>query len=239
MTMFKRVRDSLVYPKELLNYRKDRIILVLFYLLFFAMLLSTRTVIDVIKFDGISNPAKDILKEEILVVEDDCAIVSATLICDGEHLIEVYEDTMFTIFLDSNETIDYGNYPSDSYAIIIHDEDVYVYFLGIDIFSVPLNELPSSLQNIDFNDQTANPDQFYENLFEGIDELIVSYKTTWGILLVVIEIVVSMIFYLIFILFSAWFLKRRFSVIPFKETFSPVKHFHFRQHYSVFRTTIY
>ena len=54
----------------------------------------------------------------------------------------------------------------------------------------------------------------------GIDELIVSYKNIWGPAMVLIEVAISIIFYLIFVSFSAWFLRRRFIVIPFKEAFT-------------------
>jgi len=218
--MFKRVRDSLVYPAEILRYRKDHILLVLFYLIFFAALLSTRTVIDVIKFDGISEVTKESVKEEINIIDNDCEIISAKLICDGEHLISTYSDTMYTVYLDSNAVINYSEYPDNEYSVIIHDEGVYLYVFGINTMSIPLTELPTSLQNIDFNDQTSDPTAFYNNLFIGIDELIVSYKNVWGVALIGVEMFISLLFYLVFILFSSFFMKRRYKIIPFRETFT-------------------
>ncbi len=48
------------------------------------------------------------------------------------------------------------------------------------------------------------------------------YKNMWGPLMIGVEIIISSLFYLIFILVSAWFLKMRYKVIPFKETFTLV-----------------
>lgn len=218
--MFKRVRDSLVYPAEILRYRKDHILLVLIYLLFFAALLSTRTVIDVIKFDGLAEVTKEEVKEEINNIDNNCAIASAKLICDGEHLISTYSDTMYTVYLDSNEVINYSEYPDNEYSVIIHDEGVYLYVFGINTIMIPLDEMPLTLQNIDFNDQVNDPTAFYNSLFIGIDELILSYKNVWGVALILVEMVISIAFYMIFILFSSFFMKRRYKIIPYKETFT-------------------
>lgn len=218
--MFSRVRDSLVYPKEILKYRKDRMIFVILYLLFFAALLSTRTIIDVVKYDGLSAVDKEHIEEDMPIIDNNCAIISAKLSCDGEHIISTYDDSLFTLYLDSHTTVDFSEYPDDEYSIIINDESVYVYVFGINSLTVPLSDFPISLQNIDFNDQVNNPNAFYNNLFSGIDELIVSYKDIWGTMLVLVEFAVSISFYLLFLLFSAWFLKKRYPMIPFKETFT-------------------
>ncbi len=218
--MFKRVRDSLVYPKEILKYRKDRTIFVILYLLFFAALLSTRTIIDVIKYDGLTAVTKDAIEDDMPIIDKDCAVVSARLICDGEYSISTYNDSMFAVYLDSHTLINFDEYPGDEYSIIISNESVYVYVFGINTLILPLSDLPNSLQNIDFNDQVNDSDEFYTNLFLGVDELIVSYKNIWGTMLILIEFAISILFYLLFLLFSAWFLKKRYPMIPFKETFA-------------------
>ena len=218
--MFNRVRDSLVYPKEILRYRKDKILLVIFYILFFAVLLSSRTLIDVINYDGLSGVYKESVKEEMTVVAQDCEITNAKLVCDSGYIINVFSEQLFTIYLDSNNELDYGEYPDDTYNIIIHDEDVYFYIFGIDTYNIPLNEFPTAMQNIDFDDQVNDTTVFYNNLFSGIDELILGYKAYWGTTLVLIEIAVNIAFYMFFVLVSGWFLKMRFKVIPYKETFT-------------------
>ena len=69
--------------------------------------------------------------EEITPVDKDCEIANAHLVCDSEYIISFYEDVMFTIYLDSHDTIDYNDYPSNEYSIIIHDEAVYISIFGI------------------------------------------------------------------------------------------------------------
>lgn len=219
--MFKRVRDSLVYPREILKYRKDHILFVLFYLFFFAVLLSSRSIIDVIKYDGIALIYKEAMIEEMVPITEDCEIANALLVCDAEYIVAFYEDAMFTIYLDSNSTLDFSQYPSNEYSIIVHDDSVYAYVFGISALEeIPLSSLPSSLQNLDFEDQTNDSEAFYEQLFAGIDQLIVDYKIIWGTSMVLFEVMISTLFYLVFVLISSWFLKTRYKVIPFKETFT-------------------
>ncbi len=218
--MFKRVRDSLVYPAQILNYRKDRIIFVLFYIFFFAILLSSRTVIDVVKYDGLSAVYKELVTQEMTVVTEDCEILDASLLCDEEYTIKLYEEVMFTIYLDSNDDLDFSDYPSDRYTLIIHDEHVYFYVFGMRSLEVPISELPTTLQNINFEDQVNSPSDFYNRLFLGLDDLLVGYKDVWGPMVVAVEVMISTTFFLVFVLVSSWFLKIRYKVIPFKETFT-------------------
>ena len=217
--MFKRVRDSLVYPKEILEYRKDHILFVLFYLFFFAFLLSTGSVIDVMKYDGLAPAYKNSIEENITVVTEDCEIANASLVCDGEYYINLYEEQAFTVYLFSEDISMFSEYPSQNYSIVISEDHIYFYLIGVDSLSIPISDLPDSFHNIDFADQTTDPSGFYSSLFNGLDDLLIDSKNVWGPMMIASEIIISIIFYLVFVLISSWFLKIRYKVIPFKETF--------------------
>ncbi len=219
--MFNRVRDSLVYPKEILKYRKDRVLFVLFYIFFFGVLLSSRTIIDVAKYDGLSNAYKAYVEENLTIIDDDCQIDNALLVCDSEDTIMVYEEIVFAVYLDSHNTLDYNqvNY-GDKYTVVLHDDSAYFYMFGMNTMILPLTDLPNELQNIDFTQQVTDSNAFYNNLFTGLDKLILGYKNIWGPMMIGIEILISIAFYLFFISISAWFLKMRYKIIPFKETFA-------------------
>ena len=125
------------------------------------------------------------------IIDNNCTIISAKLMCDGEQIISTYDDCMFTVYLDSHPTIDFNEYPRDEYSIIINNESIFVYVFGVNALVLPLSNLPVSLQNIDFNDQVNDANEFYDNLFIGVDELIVSYKDIWGTVLILIEFAIS------------------------------------------------
>jgi len=217
--MFNRVKNSLIYPKEILKYRKDSMFFVIFYLIFFATLLSTRTAIDVASYDGLSNVYKDHVQENMVIVENNCIISDAILTCDGEHKIALYEDLVFTVYLDSNEILDYNEYDDGEYAVIIHEDSVYLSVYGLSGFQLLISELPEDLHNLDFNDQTLDESVFYETMFSGTDELIVSYKAIWGSILIGIELLLGIAFYLIFVLISSLFLRYRYKFFSYKESF--------------------
>jgi hypothetical protein len=51
--MWTRLRDSIVTPKNIIDFRNDSFIRVFFYLLIFVLLLSTTTLIYTIQFTGL------------------------------------------------------------------------------------------------------------------------------------------------------------------------------------------
>jgi len=217
--MFNRVRDSIIYPKEIIKYRKDSMFFVIFYLMFFALLLSTRTAIEVARYDGLSHSYKEHIQETMTVVENDCVIVEAVLSCDGEHVIELYEDGVFTVYLDSNEILNFNEYDDGEYAVIIHGDGVYISVYGLSGFKYPISDMPDELHNLDFNDQTLDESVFYETVFTGVDELIISYKGIWGSILIGLEFLLGIVFYLIFVLISSLFLRSRYKFFSYKESF--------------------
>lgn len=218
--MYNRFRDGLVNPKLLLEYRKDAMWKVILYIVFFAILFSSASIVDVIKYDGLSEVYKENVRQSANEVTEDCAIVNAELICDAEYKIEVYEDQIFTFYLDSYSQLDFDRYKESGYAIIIHDKSIYASVNGIKIYDYLIEDLDSSIHNIDFNDQTNDSKVFYNSVFNAVDELLISYKATWGTLVVVVEVIISFVIYMMFILLSAYFLRKRFSIVPFKQLFA-------------------
>ncbi len=218
--MFNRFRDGLVYPKLLLQYRKDSMWKVILYIVFFAALFSSASIVDVIKYDGLSDNYKEYVRQNAVVVTEDCAITNAALICDSEYKIELYEDTIITFYLDSHSELDFDRYEESGYSIIIHGDYIYFNLKGVNAYTYLISDLNSSIHNIDFSDQTDNPTVFYNSIFNAIDELLVGTKTAWGTSIIVIEILISFSVYMMFILLSAYFLRKRFIVVPFKQLFA-------------------
>lgn len=218
--MFNRFRDGLVYPKLLIQYRKDAMWKVVLYIAFFAILFSSASIVDVVKYDGISESAKESIKQDMVIVSEDCAIVNSKLICDSEYKIQVYEQALISFYLDSHVELDYSRYEESGYAIIIHDEYIYFSYKGIEAYSYLISDLDSKAHNIDFSDQTNNPNLFYNSVFDSLDELLVGYKLAWGSIVIFFEVLISFVVYMMFILLSAFFLRKRFEVVPFKQLFA-------------------
>ena len=186
--MFNRFRDGLVYPKMLLQYRKDAMWKVILYIIFFAILFSTASIIDVIKYDGVADSYKEYVRQEATSVTEDCAINNAVLVCDSEYMIEIYEETIFTFYLDSYDELDFDRYDSSGYTVIIHNDSVHFNYNRFNMYSYLISDLDSSIHNLDFNDQTDDPTTFYNLLFIGVDEILVRNKLIWGASIFVFEI---------------------------------------------------
>lgn len=193
---------------------------VVLYIAFFAILFSSASVIDVIKYDGISESYRESIKQDMTIVNEDCAIVNSRLICDSEYKILVYEQTLISFYIDSHVELDYGRYEEAGYAIIIHEDHIYFSYKGIEAYSYLINDLDSKAHNIDFNDQLNDPDLFYNSIFDSLDELLVEYKVAWGSIIIFFEILISFVVYMMFIMLSSYFLRRRFKVVPFKQLFA-------------------
>lgn len=218
--MFNRFRDGLVYPKLLLQYRKDAMWKVILYIVFFAILFSTSSIIEVIKYDGLAESYKEYVRQEASVVTENCAISNAVLVCDSEYKIELYEETIFTFYLDSYDELDLDRYEDSGYTVIIHDDSIHLNYNKFNMYSYLISDLDSSIHNIDFNDQTDDPTSFYNSLFIAVDDILERNKAYWGTSIILIEVMISFTVYMMFILLSAYFLRKRFKVVPFKQLFA-------------------
>ena len=218
--MFNRFRDGLVNPKLLLEYRKDAMWKVVLYIVFFAVLFSSASIVDVIKYNGLSEAYKEDVRQSVIEITEDCAIVNTELRCDSEYKIELYEDPIFTFYLDSHSEVDFDRYKDSGYAVIIHNDSIYISLNGFETYTFLISDLDPSIHNLDFSDQTNDPTVFYNSVFNAVDDLLVDYKAAWGSIIIIVEILISFSVYMMFIMLSAYFLRKRFRVVPFKQLFA-------------------
>lgn len=217
--MMNRLRDGLVYPREVLKYAKDNVLLVLLYILLFALLSGTRTIIDTIKYEGISYDFKQDIESQLDDVDTTCAFVSSAVVCEDQSVTELFNLMTFTFYIDSNESMDFEGYDS-LYNFVFHEDQVLVIFSGIEVYALDIDTLPVAFHDLDFSKlQTDERDDFYDQLYEGINEYLVDTKLSWGIGIVFMEMLMNSLMFFGFILFSSYFLYRRFKVIPYRDAF--------------------
>ncbi|MCF7927033.1 MAG: DUF1189 domain-containing protein [Candidatus Izimaplasma sp.] len=219
--MLTRFKDALVYPRRVIRYRKDAMWKVLLYIAFFALLLTTRTIISTIKYDGLSYQYKEHIKENVTPLASSCEIVESDLNCDEQINTKLYEETFFEFHINSNNTLD-TSYYSGMYNFVFHQDTFNIIFSGVSVKTYKISELPEEFHNIDFDLMSENPDLFYNQFFDGVDQFVVSYKTFWAPIILVFDFLSSVVLFLFFILLSSWFLKMRFKVLPFKEIFKMI-----------------
>jgi len=218
-SMFNRVRDGLVYPKELLKYRKDKLIYVFLYIFFFAVLLSTTSIIYMITFNGLSNTEKETIQKDFNNITNNCQINNEVLACSQVANTMIYENMYTRFYLNSNDDFDSSLYGDDIFAAVVHGDSVEVLLSGVMVSTVKISQLPDVFHNFDFSLQQSNPSLFYETLFTGVDEVLSSTIIYWGTISIFVSTMTAMLMYCFFIFVSAYFMKKRFVIIPFKHLF--------------------
>jgi hypothetical protein len=192
---------------------------VFLYILFFAVLLSTRIAIDTITFDGMSVATKEAMKTEFADVDDTCMIIEGTLDCTSAESTLVYQDILIGFYTDSFDNFNPNIYSSTGYTIVLHGEALYFVVSGTELITIPVTDLNDSFQNLDFSTQVSDPDYFYATVFDAVDDYLLSTKTLWGTGAILIDFLTNFTMFMIFVLVSAWMLRLRFKVIKFKHLF--------------------
>jgi len=219
MRMYKRFRDSLSNPRGLVAYRKDRLWKVLLYLSFFALLMGTRSLIDVAQYDGLSFAYQEVMVENIEEMDETCAIVDGRYGCDEEASQLFYEDLSIRFFFDSYETFEQTRYDDEQYAVVVHEERVRFLFNGTPMYEQSLASFSDAFLNLDFALQTSDPDSFHEQVIAGVSDFLVATKWTWGFGAIFAEILLGLLLFLFFTLVNSYFMYRRFMMVKFKAVF--------------------
>ncbi len=219
MNMWNRFKDSLITPKNIVEYRNDSLWWVFLYIIVFALLLSTRTTITTLTFDGLSPADREIIAQDLADVNDGCAMESGVFDCDEAATQLIYEDLLLGYYLESNDTLQYDNYERD-YSVVVFQENVLFVFNDTILFEVLIADLDPAVQNLDFALQETDEDVFHDAIFRAVDQFILSYRSTWTPLVIAIDVITSFVLFLLFILVSAWMLRLRFREVRFRQLFT-------------------
>lgn len=214
--MWKRVRDSIVNPRQVVDYRKDNMFLVILYLMFFVLLLSTTTIIGIVQFDGFDSNIRDYYKKSMVSVDDNCVVTKEGATCDTNKNHLVLDDTILNIYIDTRDDLVMQDY-ENMYNFVINGDKMYFVFGSQVVQEFLLSDFLSS--DIDFNLQSTDSDAFYAAIFDTVDDVANEYKWFWGPVMIVTEMLSNTFMFLMFILLSAWFLRMRFKVVPMKQLF--------------------
>lgn len=219
MYMYKRFRDSLSNPRGLVAYRKDKLWKVLLYMTFFALLMGTRSLIDVAQYDGLSFAYQEVMVENIEEIDESCAIVDGTYGCDEESSQLFYEDLSIRFFLDSYESFDQSRYDDEQYVVVIHQSEVRFLFNGTNMYEQSLASFSEDFVNLDFGLQVSDPEAFHEQVIAGVSDFLVATKWAWGFGAIMAEILLGLLLFLFFTLVNSYFMYRRFMMVKFKAVF--------------------
>lgn len=217
--MYKRFRDSLSNPRGLVQYRKDRIWFAFLYLFLFALLMGTRTFIDVATYDGLSYAYQESVKENFEAVDDRCEIVSGAYTCEIEESQFVYEDIGIRFFLDSYDSFQRDRYSDERYAVVVQGQYVRFLFNGTMMYEQELTSISSAFNQLDFGLQETDPTLFYDTLLGGVSDYLVKNKWAWGFGAILVEVLLGLLLFVFFAVVNSYFMYRRFMLIKFRDVF--------------------
>lgn len=218
--MYTRFYNSIISPRNLVEFRNDSLIRVFLYILLFALLLSTRTIIDIATFDGMNHATKESVIADVQDVNETCKIVDSSLECTVKESTLVYRTAMMSVYTDSFDNWNPSVYQESGYLFVLHGNQIHFVVSGQDISQIQISDLPAEFQTFDFALYDTNKNEFFNIIFDSLDDYMINTKTVWGTVLVLFDFVSNIIMFLIFILLSTWMLRVRFREVKFRQLFT-------------------
>jgi len=220
--MFNRFRDSLVYPRRIINYRKDRFLKVLAYMVVFAVLMLSSTIVLIARFDRIPQTIRDQFQENLIEENIDCVVDDSVLTCVPEDTFEIFYSSVVGLINITMGVSD--DMPKDeeievlSLSIFFSNDVVYLYYGGT-AMEYAYDDLPDAFSTIDFSTISSDPEEFTNVMMDGFGDYVKSMGYIIVPLMLFMTFIGNMLMILFVVFLNAVILKVRFKVIPFKETF--------------------
>lgn len=223
--MLDRIRLALVAPQGLIKYRKDRLIFPIFFMLFFAVLMTVGPIIRVMQFDAVTNETRAAIRENFSFPSADCNIEDAELICDETMRHELFEESMFglsfSVYLDSHDTYDASAY--DTNHIVLNGDTMYIsideLFIDQQFVEKPISEMHQGIHNLDFNVEGFEQNAFFNSVFNAINDEVSQFRGVWASFTFFTEFISAIILFLIFVSLNAFLIQQRLREVPFKQMF--------------------
>jgi membrane-associated HD superfamily phosphohydrolase len=217
--MYQRFRDSIIAPARIVEFRQDKIGWVILYILFFALLLSTRMIIDTVTYDGLRVAQANALFDNLPELDASCVIDDAGLSCDTAETTLLLEDPLIGYYLETHDTLQYDAYAS-RYNVVIHQDMVRFLFNETLLHEVELTSIDTDALPLDFAWQTSDPERFEAAVLLLVDGFILAYKDVWAPVLIAIDFLTGFLLFLSFVLVSAMMMRLRFAEVPYRQMFT-------------------
>lgn len=219
MIMYKRFRDSIIYPEQIIQFRNDSIFRVLLYMLMFATLLTLPMIIDVIKFEKVPLSQYNELKDSLYEESFDCEIQDFHVLCDTDTSVLLIDSfNGINVYVVSTDEIDYSNYDSNSTDILLYNDQVILLFGTLKV-TEDLSYFGGVFENIDFKDIDTDFDAFSQDFILNVQDFMLQTKGYWGSLVIGAYIMINFIMVLFIGLLTGFVIRMRFKKIPFRQTF--------------------
>ena len=217
--MIRKIKAALIEPGVLIRYRNDKLWQVLGYLLFFSLLMGTRTLVeDVIVYDGLTFATRDLIRETAEPPATHCVIRDAVLNCDLDkpHTFITYQN--FSVILaPTDQTVASEN--RLGWQIVLHGDSVSFQMLGQTWRREQIARLDPAMHNLDF-DYSDNERAFFNAFFRGADSALMLTRPIWGTLLVISSIFSAFFLFNVFVWLNTFLTRVRLREVPLRQMFT-------------------
>lgn len=219
--MYARLKDALTAPQFLIDYKNDKLIRVLLYLLVFLLFTSVGALINVVTYDGFENIQRDEIKTSLESFESTCYYNGYVLECADENYSKISLPSLqLEIIVDGSSEVNTANYELEyNQTVVLNKDKMYFYLSGVPT-TFESNVLSNSFENLDFRSDSYDDSlQFSNTIIDSIDETTIQYKTLWGSIAYFGSFIVNSIILIIIIFINVLIVKSRSKVVKVKELF--------------------
>ncbi len=222
--MLERVRTAIMAPQELIKFRKDKTIIAILFMMFFALFMTVGPALRVLQFSGISPQARSDIRESFNHPENNCTISDAVVDCeDGPH--ELFTYTIYgmdmTVYIDGADSYDINRFEGNHVALI--GNTMYIsgdqFFLQQQFHEKPISSMHASIHNLDLNPDEADESAFFSAVFDAVDHEIMAFMPFWLAVRVISEYISAIVLFLVFVLLNSYLIRMRMKKVPFKQMF--------------------
>lgn len=221
--MYKRIKENIISPSKLINRKDDKFGISFLYLLMLIVALSLPSIVQSISFTSLHANTRTALKVALEDQLDVGCSIDYGLVCetDDEQLVEL---PAFNVIFDPAGTylpVDFG------IKLVLREENAYVYSAKQILMEFDYGNMTDSYQEwpVEWSviDIDTESDIFWEELFNGIDRVMVENRGIW-----IPVIIISTVFAFTMILLTEIVLDTlilsifKIGKLKFKQTFKIV-----------------
>ncbi len=220
MHMLNKIRTAIVQPAALISYRNDGYLKAFLYIFMFASIMALVPFLLIMSFDGIPNTVRNEVREAYVQPESRCEIIDAELDCEvSDERIDVLTVNGGVFTIDTFSSLDVDAYGGMIYHIVLHDENIYLMFLGTILREKPIEALDEAVHNIRFDYAAEDADAFYRAWFRAADQEIIEMRTVWAVSVGIFSAISNFLLFNIFVLLNTVLTRVRLKPIPFKQMY--------------------
>ncbi|XMB66833.1 DUF1189 family protein [Mycoplasmatota bacterium zrk1] len=211
---YTKIKNNILSPKSIYKRRKDSNIKVIGYILFLITLLLVPLLIYIVSFSGLTPGNQRMIREDLEDHLDINCELGDKLICQGDTLEEI-NFSNFSVVIDPEDKFVSEGF---RFKLVFKEEYIALYPFEFEMARISYSELPTEWRNLNFD---VDDEVFWEKLFSGLDQILLTSRSFWVPITIIVSVLVYGMLILFEILLNTFIIRIfRFGRASFKEIFT-------------------